>query len=392
MNSKSNRGPTPSGLYAKKMGACLLVAACLMAPATASSGAEPKEAGAEESVEPEERATAVQAYELRMAGKVDEAKVLLEGIISENPENAAAHYELARTLYHMALGRPRELENLMDRAQQSVERATQSGGGNATHHVFAGHIAFIRGYSHMMHGTGNEAAARAEFVKARGAYESALELEPGYREASLYLVELHASLPENMGSEKAVAERYAKQLEDIDPISGAKANSMLTELDPAFWEDLQKSHAGDADVLEELGKAYLREGQVDDAVACFEKAVDVDPEKAYLFLDLSIYHTFRAMRAGQGSELFQASVRAGDVAVSRYVESEPIPPMLAYALGVQSKYKQLGLGDAELGQQLLERAKSLDPYFSKATGSPNPDLFVPPGEISHTHRYLQRPF
>ncbi len=367
---------TASFTHAKRMAAWVLVAGCLLVAATVAFGAEPD--------------AAMQAYELRMAGKADEAKVLLEQSISENPRDADAHYELARTLYHMALGNPRELENLMGRAQQAIERATQSAPGNAAHHVFAGHVAFIRGYSHMMHGTGNEAAARAEFGKARGAYRSALELEQGYREAALYLVELHASLPENMGGEKAVAERYAKQLEDIDPISGAKASSMLTELGPAFWEGLQKAHAGDADVLEELGKAYLREGRVDDAVACFEEAVDADPEKAYLFLDLSIYHTFRAMRAGNDSELFQASVRAGDAAVSRYIESEPIPPMLAYALGVQYKYKHLGLGDAELGQQLLERAESLDPYFSKATGAPNPDLFVLPGEISHTHRYLQR--
>lgn len=365
-------------IHGNRTAAWVLVAGCLLATATIAFSAQ--------------QDAVMQAYELRMAGKADEAKALLEQAISESPENAGAHYELARTLFHMALGNPPELDNLMGRAQQSIERATQAGPENIIYHLFAGHVAFIRGYSHMEQGTESAAAARAQFVKARGEYESALKLKPDYRNAALCLVELHAALPKNMGGERTIAERYAEQLKDMDPISGAKASSILTERNSEFWEGLQKKHPGNADVLEEVGKSYLSEEKVENAIATFEKAIDVDPEKAYLFLDLSIYHTFRAMRAGRDSELFQASVRAGDAAVTRYIESEPIPPMLAYALGVQSKYKRLGLGDAELGQQLLKKAKTMDPYFSRATGSPNPDLFVSPGKISPNHRYLLRRF
>ncbi|MCK5173206.1 MAG: tetratricopeptide repeat protein, partial [Planctomycetes bacterium] len=39
---------------------------------------------------------AVDAFKLRMKGKVDEATTLLEQAISKDPDNAAAHYELAR--------------------------------------------------------------------------------------------------------------------------------------------------------------------------------------------------------------------------------------------------------------------------------------------------------
>ncbi len=391
MNTKS----TASVIHANRMAGCILTAGCLLVLTTVASWAAPDDArtevGAETSDQSEDRAAVMQAYELRMAGKADEAQALLAQAISENPENGAAHYELARTLYHMALGEPRELDNVMGRAQQSIERATQADPEDVMHQVFAGHIAYMRGYF-QMYALENESEAGEQFAKACGAYESALRLKPDYREAALYLVELYASLPENVGGDKAIAERYAKQLEGIDPISGAKASSILTGRDSAFWEGLRKEHAGDADVLEELGKAYLGEEKVEDAVACFEKAVDIDPEKAFLFLDLSIYHTFRGMRAERDSELFQTSVRSGDAAVARYIESEPVLPMLAYALGAQSKYKRHGLGDAELAQKLVERAKVMDPYFSKATGSPNPDLFAPPGKISHNHRYLLRPF
>jgi hypothetical protein len=64
--------------------------------------------------------------------------------------------------------------------------------------------------------------------------------------------------------------------------------------------------------------------------------------------------------------------------------------MEAYALGVQSKY-QSHSGQKEKGEELLKKAQALDPYFSKATGAPNPDLFIAPDEISHNHRYLFRP-
>ena len=49
-------------------------------------------------------------------------------------------------------------------------------------------------------------------------------------------------------------------------------------------------------------------------------------------------------------------------------------------------------GDKKQGKALFKEAEALDPYFSKATVSPVPDLFIRPDEISHNHRYLFRPF
>ena len=71
--------------------------------------------------------------------------------------------------------------------------------------------------------------------------------------------------------------------------------------------------------------------------------------------------------------------------MTRYIKSKPIQPMLAYALGVQSKYEGFGswdsypshLGDKEQAQALFKQTEVLDPYFSKATGAPKPDLFIP---------------
>ena len=39
----------------------------------------------------------------------------------------------------------------------------------------------------------------------------------------------------------------------------------------------------------------------------------------------------------------------------------------------------------------VEKAEAIDPYYSKAFGMPSRELFIPPGEVSHNHRYLFRP-
>jgi tetratricopeptide (TPR) repeat protein len=210
----------------------------------------------------------------------------------------------------------------------------------------------------------------------------------------LYLVEIYGTLPEDKGGDKSKAEQYAKQLKALDEVFGAKAKSILLpeEVDRVdYWQKVLKKHEGNADVIEELRKAYLRADKIDDAVSYFEKAIEIDPEKAFLFLDLSIYHTIRALRYRDDKELLQTCVISGDAVVTRYLVSEPIRPMRAYALGVRAKYKFLS-GDKEEGQALFKEAEALDPYFSKATGSPGPDLFIRPDEISHNHRYLFRPF
>ena len=234
-----------------------------------------------------------------------------------------------------------------------------------------------------------------DFITSCNAFETALKMKPDCLPVMLYLIELHAEFPEDAGADKSKAEAYAEQLQSMDDFYAAKAKSILSpeSCGVEFWRAfLSKNRPENADVLEELGKAHLREDQVEQAVKCFEQAIERDPGKTCLFLDLSIYHTFRAMRAGKADkELFQKSVAGGDAAIVRYLNSKPVLPMEAYALGVQAKYRLVS-GDKEQGQNLIKRAKALDPYFSRATGAPDPDQLLPPSEISQNHRYLTRPF
>jgi tetratricopeptide (TPR) repeat protein len=330
------------------------------------------------------------AYKLRMQGKVDDARTLLEQAIQENPHNAAAHYELARTKFHMALGGPKGLEEGIRDAQQSIVKAIENDPNNVIYHFFEGYIAFFQAYISLMQ---NQPDTKENVARLCGAFESALKLKPDYRQAMLYLVEIYGTLPEDKGGDKSKAEQYAKQLEGMDKVFGAKARSILLPGEAnrvGYWQNVLKDNEGNADVLEELGKAYLGADKVNDAALCFEKVAKISPEKSLLFMDLSIYHTWSAMRAGNDSTLLQKAIASGDAAVTRYLDCKLVLPMQAYALGVQYKYKAHS-GHKEQADELLKKAETLDPYFSKATGAPNPDLFIPPDEISHNHRYLFRP-
>ena len=352
-------------------GLCVVVALGLCVLAEAAKG------------EAESRNAAADAYKLRMHGKVDDARSLLEQAIQENPHNAAAHYELARTRFYMVL-HPQPGEDRITEAQQSIVKAIENDPNNVIYPFFEGHIALLQYY---MSPTKENAA------RLCGAFESALKLKPDYRQAMLYLVEIYGTLPEDKGGDKSKAEQYAKRLEGMDEVFGAKARWILLPRDANrvdYWRNVLKNHEGNLDVLEEMGKAYLGADNVNDTVLCFEKAIKINPEKSFLFLDLSIYHTWAAMGAGNNSELRQKAITAGDAAVTRYLDSKPVLPMQAYALGVQYKYKSHS-GHKEQADEILKKAKELDPYFSMATGAPNPDLFIAIDEISHYHRYLFRP-
>jgi len=336
--------------------------------------------------------TVQKAYDLRMQGKVDTAKAILEQVVLQNPNNAAAYYELARIQIHRALGMgTREtLFDMIGEAKNIIDKAVELNPKDVIYTTFSGHVGFLQAYFSLM--TGEQ--SKEKLAIAVESYESALKLKPDYYQVMLYLIELYSQFPEEAGGDKSKAEQYVLHLEGIGGVFGAKATSILLseEADKVdYWQKVLKKYEGNADVLEELGKAYLGADKVDSAVACFENAIELDPKKASLFLDLSRYYSFLGMRAGDNKELLSKCVMSGDSAIVRYIETKPIQPMLAYALGVRGKFKFF-LGDQEQGKVLFKEAEALDPYFSKATGAPGADLFIPPGEISENHSYLMRQF
>lgn len=332
--------------------------------------------------------TAQKAYELRMDGKADEAKALLEKALSDDPGNAAAHYELARTHLYLATGNPPQLEEQLRSAQSAIEKAVELEPDSAVYALLQGHVAFFHAYMSLK--SGGE-GAKEKFAKVCSAFERAARNKPGNSTPMLYLVEIYGSLPEEMGGDKAKAEKCAEKLDGLDAVCAAKARSILLPEDTdriAYWKQVLEKHAGNAAVLEELGKACFCDEKFDEGVRYIEKAIKADPARKYLILDLARVHLFRVMR-GLGDK--EASLNASSSAAARYLETNPLPPLKAYTLGIMSKIKR-GMGDEDGSAKMREEAARIDPNFSKASAIPRAELFMPPGKLPADHRYLLRPF
>jgi tetratricopeptide (TPR) repeat protein len=329
-----------------------------------------------------------EAYALRMDGKADEAKTLLEQLVSENPENALAHYELARTKYHMGLANLRELIPAIEETLNSIEQAAENEPDNVIYHFFAGFIASQSAYVAAQRG---QSDVKEKYAKVCGIFESVLKLKPDYNEAMLYLIQIYGILPEDMGGDKSKAEQFAQKLEEMDEIFGAKARAILLpeKADSVeYWQKVLEKHEGNAEVLRELGRAHLFKDQVEEGIKCFEEAVRIDPGQNILFLDLARYHTYKVLG---DKELSETVLPLAEKAFKRYLDLEPIPPLKAFALNLLSRIKRW-MGDQEEADGLLEDAKKIDSYYSRASGVPTPDLWVPLGEISRNNRYLFFPF
>jgi len=336
---------------------------------------------------PELDKTVKEAYELRMNGKADKAKALLEQYLSENPDNALAHYELARTNFHMGLGTGELVKNIED-IQRSIDQAIENDPDNVIYCFYAARIAYLQAYIALKK---DQPDAKEKVAKACSVHKSVLKLKPDYHEAMLYLVEIYGVLPEDKGGDKAKAEQYAKKLEEMDEIFGAKARAILMPEEAdyiGYWKKVLEKHEGNAEVLKELGRAYLYKDKVEDVVKCFEEAARIDPGKNILILDLARYHGITGMR---DEKLKETALPLAEKMLKRYLDSEPIPPLKAFAVRGLAVVKR-ALGDKEGAEELLEEAKTIDPYCSRAFGVPSPDLFVPPGEISRNHQYLFLPF
>jgi tetratricopeptide (TPR) repeat protein len=334
--------------------------------------------------------TVQQAYELRINGQADSAKVLLEQIIAEDSTNAAAWYELARTKHHMGLGNPMELISGMVDIQQTVQNAVDIDPDNVIYQYYKGCIDYFNLYIGLQMGKEN---VSEDFAKVVESYKSVLILKPDYHEAKLFLVELFAMLPSNMGGDSAKAEMYVRELEEADVVSGAKAREIVMPEDAdyiEFWQKIEEKQMDNADVHEALGKVYLYHENIEEATKCFETAISLNAKKNILYVDLGRYYTMQAMQNPAKLDSLAPLIKN---TFETYLESqpEPINPLKAFVIGNLARI-EFNTGDNENGEKLNKEAMALDPNYSKAFGTPSQILFDPPDEISRVHVYFFRPF
>jgi len=327
------------------------------------------------------------AYLLRMNGELDKAEAILDSIIQIDSTVAIAHYEWARLKSYKLLGGGKpEISGILS----SAEKATEYDPDNAIYAYFLANTKYLNAYMAMQMG---QEDANALIEETMNQYEKVLLIKPDYYEASLYLVELYGLLPEDMGGDLAKANSLAEKLSSQDTYYGAMAKAVLAPdtLDYVqYWEDIIASEGRLPAYLAEAGKACLYKDDPDQAETYFKEAIQLNKDQNIRYLDLARYSMYQVM---YNKDMVDTELPKAIKFVKVYLQSKPAPliPLQAYAIGMQARFEKF-LGNKEVSDQLKEKAKGLDPYFSRASGIPSPILFSLPDQICHHHTSFFMPF
>ncbi len=327
------------------------------------------------------------AYWLRMQGKADAAKGLLDSILSDDSTLALAHYEKARNNHYLLTGGG---QVSIDDILSPASKAAQYDPSNVTYAYYKALVTFFNAFFAMQTGEGE---IKPYVEKACREFEKVLAMKPDYFEAMLYLVEFYGLLPEEMGGDSAKAASYAEKLATLDGYYSAKAKAVLapegTDL-VKFWDDLLLLNGRKPDYLMEAGKACLFASDPEKAEEYFNEAIKLDPAKNILILDLARYHIMMVM---QNRDLAGSELPIAKTYLQKYLDTkpEPVVPLKAYAMGWLSTCDMF-LGDQAGAEKKLEEARAVDPYFSRAFGIPTLLLFDPPDQISHHYFSFFSPF
>jgi tetratricopeptide (TPR) repeat protein len=327
------------------------------------------------------------AFDLRMKGKVDEAKTLLEGILAKESTNAMAHYEMARLKLYMFVGRGNVS---LDEIASAAGKAVTCEPANVVYAYFLAMSKFMNAFMAMqMQKEGMKDLVQETCTQ----FEKVLALKPDYHEARLYLVELYGMLPPDMGGDSLKATAYAEKLAGMDSYYGAMAKAALADENTdfvKFWEDPLSKEQKNTELMTEVGKAYLYKDDLVNAEKYFNEAMKADPTKNFLILDLARYHMYTVM---QDPDKASTELPIAKTYVEKYLKSKPEPfiPMKAYAIGMLSIFERF-LGNKEEADKWEAEARSLDPYFSQATGLPMLLLFDPPDKMCHHYFSFFKPF
>lgn len=216
-----------------------------------------------------------QADALVMQGRVDEAKALLQQILTAQPGDAHAHQLLCRLYY---------AQDMADAAIRECEQAAANAPGDSDTYMWLG-----RAYG--------QKASRASALNAfslakrvRASFERAVQLDPSNVHAMSDLGEFYVAAPGIVGGGLDKAQRLADQ---IKPHSTARWHRLLAEIalkrkDTAAAETEFRAAAAAGNTPEayvDLAQFYAEHGQPDRAVAALQSGVDANRSKDAALVD-----------------------------------------------------------------------------------------------------------
>lgn len=298
---------------------------------------------------------ASQAYELRMAGDVDDAIAVLRAGLDRRPDAGVLHYELSRArLYCMDF----------DAMQEEAEAAVATDPHNADYRYYAG---MVSAYS-LIDAAHHDDRGRMEAMGYRilSHLEEALQIDPDHHQARYLLVQQTLDMAPDVGIEWTDPEPHVLYLEDRDPILGAKARCCLVDEDEqrAIWTRILEEYPDDSRAQFEAAEGLIGAGRLYDARQCLDHAMETDPNACYGMLRLGLAYASK-------HDLTHA------IAVTReFLEHDPPVALRAFALARLSVLQRQA-GNFARAEQLRVEAKAVDPHVWFTMGAPPREIFTP---------------
>lgn len=327
-----------------------------------------------------------EAYELRMDGKADSAVVLLSKIVLNEPDNAMAYYELARTKTHLMLGGGKyQIGEIIENSSKACELDPN----NLAYAFFDANTKFLDVYIDLMRGK-EEISDKLDISLA--SFEKALAIDGCNTSMLITLTEINSMLPPEFGGSRDEAIKYAGLTADCEQTEGLKAYAFLLPEDGNllnYWLEIYETYDANATISEELGRAYLLEGDLQNGRKYIEEAMAMDADKSSLYVDLGRAYMMNAME-NQNHDIGAEAIRM----YQRYLSNNPDAPnpMKAYLYRMIALTGKRITGNEELANNYMKKQEEADPFCSRAFGAPSPNLFIPPNEMPIASAYYSRPF
>ena len=327
-------------------------------------------------------AAIIDAYEMRMEGRLDESRTILTGVLDKDSLDAMANFEMARFIQST------EMFNTADMLKFS-NRASELDSNNVQFLFYNANIKFLNAYIAMHRG--DQENINRFVIESSMTYESVLKLRPDCIEAMLYLIDMHSNLSEDSGGDLEKAQQHLEVLNKIDSQAGAMGILMMSEDSVnavQYWNNYIDDHGSNIEIQELLAKEYLMEGKTDEAEKIFNEMVLSDPSKTYLLLHLGRAHLMRVM---QNKEVAQTELPQVKKYMLMYLDSDVEKPVAieSWSYGQLSRVEKF-MENEDQSAAYHKKAKALNPSFSRAFAIPRVD--DPPNTLKFSYESFFKPF